>query len=121
MNTLRKKGLKILERLVTILSRTISTSCAVRKVYVTIAAELPTVDTLAIRHRFLLSIPRFLWVNITSPHTSKRLPEDFHKHGPLQEFEQLNLSQLTLQLQPTQGHYALRAAIMYSRKSSSSC
>ncbi len=76
---------------------------------------LPTLDSPAISQRFLLSLPRFLRVNITSALTSQRLPEDFHKHGPLWEFERLKLSQLSPQLQPTQasqGLYVLRAAIM---------
>lgn len=70
----------------------------------------------AITQRVLLSLPRFLRVNITSPPTSEGIPEDFHQHGPLQEFERLNLSQLTPQFQPTQGQYVLRAAIMYSQE-----
>ena len=77
---------------------------------------LTTLDSPAITQRFLLSLPRFLRVNITSPLTAQRLPEDSHKQGPLREFERLNLSQLTPQLQPTQGLYVLRAAIMYSQR-----
>ena len=68
---------------------------------------LPTADSPAILQRPLLSLPRFLRVSITSLLTSQRMQEDLHKHGPLQEFEQLNLSQLALQYQSVQGHYVL--------------
>ena len=77
---------------------------------------LSTVESPAIRRRSLLSYPRFLRVNVTSPLSSGRQPANFHQHGPLREFEQLNLSPLIPWLQPTQGQYVLRAAIMYSHQ-----
>ncbi len=76
----------------------------------------PTGDSPATIQRLFLWLPRFLRVNVTSPPTSQRLPKDFHKHWPLREFERLDLSQLAPQRQPMQGHYVLRAAIMYSHK-----
>ena len=79
-------------------------------------STLSTVENPAIRRRSLLFYPRFLWVNVTSPLTSGRQPADFHQHGPLREFEQLDLSQLIPGLQPMLGQYVLRAAIMYSHK-----
>ena len=64
------------------------------------SAECP-----AIRRRFLLSLPRFLRINITAPLASDALPMDFHQHGPLHEYEILNLSRLAPQPRQAQNHY----------------
>ena len=68
------------------------------------------------KQRFLLSLPRFLRITITAPRTVANLPQDHHQHGPLREYESLDLSQLAPHLTPEQGRYTLRAAIMYSRR-----
>jgi hypothetical protein len=73
-------------------------------------------DCPATRQRLLLSLPRFLRINITASLTSEALPVDFHRHGPLREYETLDLSQLTPQPLSKQAHYTLRAAIMYSAR-----
>ena len=70
----------------------------------------------AARHRFLLSLPRFLRVTIVAPLTSAALPIDYHRHGPLRDYEALDLSLLTPQPQSRHAHYNLRAAIMYSER-----
>jgi hypothetical protein len=70
----------------------------------------------AVRQRSLLSLPRFLKINITAPRTPTGLPIDYHQHGPLQEYERLDLSDLVLPPQPKPVHYTLRAAIMYSKR-----
>ena len=75
-----------------------------------------SVECPAIRRRSLLSLPRFLRVNITAPLASDALPMDFHQHGPLHDYERLNLSRLTPQPRQVQSHYILRAAIMYSKR-----
>ena len=69
----------------------------------------------AIRQLSLLSIPHFLRVNIVAPLNSAGLPVDYHCHGPIREYETLDLSQLTPQSLHTPVHYTLRAAIMYSK------
>jgi hypothetical protein len=51
----------------------------------------------AVRQRFLRSIPRFLKISITAPLTSAALLPDYHRHGPLRDYEMLDLSQLTPQ------------------------
>ncbi len=48
----------------------------------------------AVRQRFLRSLPRFLKISITAPLTSEALPPDYHRHGPLRDYEMLDLSQL---------------------------
>ena len=63
----------------------------------------------ATRQRFLLSLPHFLRVNVTAPLTSAALPLDFHQHGPLREYEKLDLSQLAQHPQQALCHYTLRA------------
>ncbi len=68
-------------------------------------------DRPATRQRLLLSLPRFLRINVTASLTSEALPVDFHRHGPLREYETLDLSQLTPQPLCKQAHYTLRAAI----------
>ena len=73
------------------------------------SAECP-----ATRRGFLLSLPRFLRVNVTAPLASGALPMDFHQHGPLKEYDRLNLSQVAPQ--QAQSYYILRAAIMYSKR-----
>ena len=73
-------------------------------------------DRPATRQRLLLSLPRFLRINITASLTSEALPVDFHRHGPLREYETLDLSQLTPQPLCKRAHYTLRAAIMYSAR-----
>ena len=70
----------------------------------------PTGKCPAILRRLFLSLLRFLRVNITSPPTSEGAPEEFHQHGPLQEFERLDLSPLTPQLQRSNLHKASTSA-----------
>ena len=50
----------------------------------------------AVRQLSILSLPRFLKINITAPHTPAGLPTDYHQHGPLQEYERLDLTDLSL-------------------------
>jgi uncharacterized UBP type Zn finger protein len=54
----------------------------------------------AVRQQSLCSLPRFLKINITAPLVSAALPPDYHHHGPLRDYEMLDLSQLTPQPQP---------------------
>jgi hypothetical protein len=75
-----------------------------------------SVDRPAIRQRVLLSLPRFLKISIIAPLTSAALPADYHQHGPLREFEELDLTQLAPQPQRKPARYTLRAAIMYSKR-----
>ena len=70
----------------------------------------------AIRRQTLLSLPRFLRINVTAPLTPDGFPMDFHQHGPFREFERLDLSRLAPSPQCEQAHYTLRAAIMYSKR-----
>ena len=70
----------------------------------------------AVRQRFLRSLPRFLKISITAPLTSAAQPPDYHRHGSLCDYEMLDLSPLASQPQRRASQYALRAAIMYSRK-----
>jgi hypothetical protein len=70
----------------------------------------------AVRQRFLRSLPRYLKISTTAPLTSAAQPPDYHSHGSLRDYEMLDLSQLTPQPQRRASQYALRAAIMYSRK-----
>jgi hypothetical protein len=53
----------------------------------------------AVRQRLLRSLPRFLKISTTAPLTSAALPPDYHRHGPLRDYEMLDLSQLTPQHQ----------------------
>jgi hypothetical protein len=69
----------------------------------------------AMRKRSLCSLSRFLRVKITAPVTSTSLPSDFHQHGPLKEYEELDLSQL-LRCPRKAAKYTLRAAVMYSAR-----
>ncbi len=64
----------------------------------------------AFRQRSLLTLPSFLRINITAPLTPEGLQQDFYQHGPLSEFDQLDLSLLAPSPQSEQAHYVLRAA-----------
>jgi hypothetical protein len=67
----------------------------------------------AVRQRTVLSFPRFLKIKITAPVKADGLPTDYHQHGPLLEYETLDLSRFAPLSQRRKAHYTLHAAIMY--------